>query len=132
MQQFLEKLVLEEYRIYMPILARVDVSNQTGMSVRFDKTKEPELYTMFKDCTVQENEIIVPVKKFLLRIIADRTNVYFDSRGQKRHFFEPYNMRELSVFWRMLEALEDPTDKDSAGREKAPMQITAVSCSAIR
>ena len=118
-QQFLEKLVLEEYRIYMPILARVDVSNQTGMSVRFDKTKEPELYTMFKDCTVQENEIIVPVKKFLLRIIADRTNVYFDSRGQKRHFFEPYNMRELSVFWRMLEALEDPTDKDSAGREKA-------------
>lgn len=65
-QQFLEKLVLEEYRIYMPILARVDVSNQTGMSVRFDKTKEPELYTMFKDCTVQENEIIVPVKKFLL------------------------------------------------------------------
>lgn len=118
-QQFLEKLILEEYRIYMPTLARVDVSNQTGMSVRLDKTTEPELYAMFKDCTEQGNEIIVPVKKFLLRIIADRTNVYFDSRGQKRHFFEPYNMRELSVFWRMLDALESPNDKDAANREMA-------------
>lgn len=118
-QQFLEKLILEEYRIYMPILARVDVSNQTGMSVRLDKTTEPELYAMFNKSTEQGNEVIVPVKQFLLRIIADRTNVYFDSRGQKRHFFEPYNMRELSVFWRMLDALESPNDKDAADREMA-------------
>ena len=118
-QQFLEKLIIEEYRVYMPILARVDVSNQTGMSVRLDKTKESELYAMFNDCTKQGNEIIVPVKTFLLRIIAERTNVYFDSRGQKRHFFEPYNLRDLSVFWRILDALEGLTGKDDADREKA-------------
>ena len=118
-QQFLEKLILEEYRVYMPMLARVDVSNQAGMSVRLDKTKEPELCAMFEDCTKQDNEIIAPVKKFLLRIIADRTHVYFDSRGQKRHFFEPYNLRDLSVFWRVLDALETPTGKDDADREMA-------------
>lgn len=118
-QQFLEKLILEEYRVYMPMLARVDVSNQTGMSVRLDKTKEPELCAMFSARTEQGNEIIVPAKKFLLRIIADRTHVYFDSRGQKRHFFEPYNLRDLSVFWRMLDALENPTGKDATAREKA-------------
>ena len=118
-QQFLEKLILEEYRIYMPMLARVDVSNQAGMSVRLDKTKERELCAMFSDRTEQGNEVIVPVKKFLLRIIADRTHVYFDSRGQKRHFFEPYNLRDLSVFWRMLDALESPIGKDAAAREKA-------------
>ena len=118
-QQFLEKLILEEYRVYMPMLARVDVSNQAGMSVRLDKTKEPELCAMFEDCTKQDNEIIAPVKKFLLRIIADRTHVYFDSRGQKRHFFEPYNLRDLSVFWRVLNTLETPTGKDDAERERA-------------
>ena len=118
-QQFLEKLIIEEYRIYMPTLTRVDVSNQAGMSVRFDKTKEPELCAMFEDCTKQDNEIIAPIKNFLLRIISDRTHVYFDSRGQKRHFFEPYNLRDLSVFWRVLDALETPTGKDDADREMA-------------
>lgn len=118
-QQFLEKLIIEEYRVYMPMLARVDVSNQAGMSVRLDKTKEPELCAMFNDCTEQGNEIIVPAKKFLLRIIADRTYVYFDSRGQKRHFFEPYNLRDLSVFWRVLDTLETSTGNDDADRERA-------------
>lgn len=117
-QQFLEKLILEEYRIYMPVLNRIDVSNQAGISVRLDKTKEPELYAMFNDCPQLGNEIIVPVKKFLLRIIADRTNVYFDSRGQKRHFFEPRSLRDLSVFWRMLEMLEPITNKDGTEQRK--------------
>lgn len=118
-QQFLDKLILEEYRIYMPVLNRIDVSNQVGISVRLDKTKEAELYNMFNDCPQQGNEIIVPVKKFLLRIIADRTHVYFDSRGQKRHFFEPRSLRDLSVFWRMLEMLEPITNKDGAEQRRA-------------
>lgn len=112
-QQFLEKLIIEEYRIYMPVLDRIDVSNQVGISVRLDKTREPECCAMFDDCPRQGNEIIVPVKKFLLRVIADRTNVYFDSRGQKRHFFEPRSLRDLSVFWRMLETLEPIANKES-------------------
>lgn len=118
-QQFLEKLIVEEYRVYMPMLARVDVSNQSGVSVRLNKTREPELCALFDARTQPENEIIVPAKKFLLRIIADRTHVYFDSRGQKRHFFEPYNLRDLSVFWRVLDALEPPTGNDDADREMA-------------
>ena len=118
-QQFLEKLILEEYRVYMPVLARVDVSNQSGVRVRLEKTREPELCALFDAGPQPENEIIVPAKKFLLRIIADRTQVYFDSRGQKRHFFEPYNLRDLSVFWRMLDVLESPTGKDAVDREKA-------------
>lgn len=113
-QQFLEKLIIEEYRIYMPMLARVDVSNQVGMSVRLDKSKDPELCSMFGD----GNEIVVPVKTFLLRLIANRTNVYFDSRGKKRHFFEPYNLRDLSVFWRLLEALDNPANKGNSDQER--------------
>lgn len=111
-QQFLEKLILEEYRIYMPVLDQIDVSNQVGISVRLDKIREPELCAMFSDCTEQNNEIVVSVKKFLLRIIAARTNVYFDSRGTKRHFFEPSSLRDLSVFWRMLETLEPVANKN--------------------
>lgn len=118
-QQFLEKLIIEEYRIYMPMLARVDVSNQVGMSVRLGANKEPGLCSLFGDCTHQNAEVLVPVKQFLLRIIADRTNVYFDSRGKKRHFFEPYNLRDLSVFLRMLESLDSPTGKDGREREKS-------------
>lgn len=118
-QQFLEKLIIEEYRVYMPMLARVDVSNQSGVSVRLNKTREPELCALFDARTQPENEIIVSAKKFLLRIIADRTHVYFDSRGQKRHFFEPYNLRDLSVFWRVLDALDPPTGNDDADREMA-------------
>lgn len=117
-QQFLEKLILEEYRIYMPGLNRIDVSNHVGISVRLDKTREPELYAMFDGHAKQDNEIIVPVKKFLLRIIADRTNVYFDSRGQKRHFFEPNTLRDLSVFWRMLETLEPASNKESTAQKR--------------
>lgn len=118
-QQFLEKLILEEYRIYMPVLDRIDVSNQVGISVRLDKTKETELCAMFNDCRQQGNEILVPVKKLLLRIIAGQTNVYFDSRGQKRHFFEPKSLRDLSVFWRMLETLESVANKEGAEQRRA-------------
>lgn len=119
-QQFLEKLILEEYRVYMPVLNRIDVSNRVGIGIRLDNTRDPELCDMFEDLKEdikQDNDLVVPVKQFLLRIIAARTNVYFDSRGKKRHFFEPNSMRDLSVFWRMLETLEPVTSKDGAARE---------------
>ena len=118
-QQFLEKLILEEYRVYMPVLNRIDVSNRVGIGIRLDNTRDPELCDMFEDLKEdikQDNDLVVPVKQFLLRIIAARTNVYFDSRGKKRHFFEPNSMRDLSVFWRMLETLEPVTSKDTGGR----------------
>ena len=84
-QQFLEKLILEEYRVYMPVLNRIDVSNRVGIGIRLDNTRDPELCVMFADLK-EDNDLVVPVKQFLLWIIAARTNVYFDSRGKKRHF----------------------------------------------
>lgn len=119
-QQFLEKLILEEYRVYMPVLNRIDVSNRVGIGIRLDNTRDPELCDMFEDLKEgikKDNDLVVPVKQFLLWIIAARTNVYFDSRGKKRHFFEPNSLRDLSVFWRMLETLEPVTSKDSAERK---------------
>ncbi len=97
-QQFLSKLIADEQRIYMPDLYRIDVSNQVGLMIRLSE-KEGSLPFGGKDT-------VLPLKEFTLRMLAYKTGVYFDACGQKRHFFEPRNLRELSALVRVIDSMK--------------------------
>lgn len=117
-QQFLAKLIADEQRIYMPDISRVNVDNQLGLSVQFPYKEGP---APFKDTSPEkgDEEAVIPVKEFILRIIAHKTGVYFDSRGKKKHFFEPRNLRELSVLIRVFEAFDDVENLSGKAQQEA-------------
>lgn len=103
-RQFLFKLFPQEQRIYLPDFQRID------------STDAPNLYVVpVLEHPNQEKEILapfnvsdkaVPVKEFMLRLIAYKTGVYFDMTGTKKHFFEPRNLRELGTLFQIIYSME--------------------------
>ncbi len=79
-EKFLEKILPDSKRIYMPDFRRRDYlsTNANALKIRKKGTGE-----------------IVPVKEFILHLIANKTGNYFDIKGEKKHFFESRNLREL-------------------------------------
>lgn len=103
--QFMSKLFPQERRIYLPNYMFVDAGNHSNLYVRPKLTKaesgRPELLPPF----TEDREL--PVKAFMLRLIAHKTGVYFDAAGTKQHFFEPRNLRELGELFEMIHSMED-------------------------
>lgn len=98
--QFMSKLFPREKRIYMPNYMLVDTLDRSNLFVR------PKL----NGCPMppfsnEDNEL--PVKEFMLRLIAYKTDVYFDAAGTKKHFFEPRNLRELGELFSFVNSMED-------------------------
>lgn len=106
--QFMSKLFPQEQRIYLPNYMFVDSANRSNLYVRptlDDKNGDPEIISPFT--TDQE----LPVKNFILRLIAYKTGVYFDAAGTKKHFFEPRNLRELGELFQVVNSLDDIPDE---------------------
>ena len=106
--QFMSKVFPQERRVYLPNYLVVDSENRSNLYV------QP---TLVEDSTVEyippfTAEEDVPVKEFMLRLIAHRTGVYFDSAGSKQHFFEPRNLRELGELFQVLNSMEGIKDKE--------------------
>lgn len=100
--QFMSKLFPQEQRIYLPNFMLIDSANRTNLFVRPEITEKGkmELVAPF----VKNNAI--PVKEFMLRLIAHKTGVYFDAAGTKVHFFEPRNLRNLGELFQVLHSME--------------------------
>lgn len=100
--QFLSKLFPEERRIYVPNYLFVNGN------------EHPNLYVN-PLINAKTGEVLLPfsgderpsIKEFMLRLIAYKTDVYFDGAGTKRHFFEPRNLREFGELYQVLNAMEN-------------------------
>lgn len=116
-RQFLFKLFPQERRIYLPDFQRMDstgVPNLYVVPVLESENKERPLAPFADD----EKE--VPVKEFMLRLIAYKTGVYFDMTGTKKHFFEPRNLRELGTLFQIIYAMPDVgTDSEKKAENQA-------------
>lgn len=88
-KQFLDKVLPINLRIQMPDFEKNENSNL--------------LYIALKGDT--ENKHLA--KEFILKDIAKKTQIYFDSQGQKRHFFEQRNLRDLHTIVCFLEGLKE-------------------------
>lgn len=112
--QYMAKLFPQEQRIYLPNYLLMNADNSPDLWVRptlLNDAGNEDTLSPFK--TKDE----VPAKEFMLRLIADRTGVYFDAAGTKKHFFEPRNLRKLgerfSFFFSLEEILPSDADQES-------------------
>jgi hypothetical protein len=136
--QFMSKLFPPERRIYLPNNVVVNTKGQSTLYVRpvVTEDREDEDGTrVYGEQTIdpfKKDEKELPVKEFMLRLIAHRTGVYFDATGTKQHFFEPRNLRELGELFQIVYGMEDPDKKKSgernvnnSGDKKSKEQIRA-------
>ena len=85
--QFLKKVLPSWSRIYTPNFAN--------------------LYGDEEHYTIKTEEQEVSVKKYTLQCLRKKTGVCYDAKGQKRHFFEMRNLRELNGFLQILNSMKD-------------------------
>ena len=110
--QFMSKLFPQEQRIYMPNFMLIDSANRSNLFVRPEITEKGKLEVVAPFV----NNDVIPVKKFMLRMIAHKTGVFFDAAGTKVHFFEPRNLRNLGELFEVIHSMEK-VDENSTERE---------------
>lgn len=115
-RQFLSKLFPHEQRVYLPDFTRVASMNQVNLYI--DPRIEREAIPPFKKNLEGDPEQI-NVKEFMLRLIAYRTGIYYDIKGNKKHFFEPRNLRELGSMIRVLEDVKEIPEKGTKEAREA-------------
>lgn len=112
--QFMSKLFPQEQRIYLPNYMFIDSANLPSLYVTpmlTDTNGKPSIIPPFS------SEDALPVKEFMLRLIAHKTGVYFDAAGTKKHFFEPRNLRELGELFQVIYSLEAIPSADGSDHE---------------
>lgn len=100
--QFMSKLFPQEQRIYLPNFMLIDSANRSNLFVRPEFTEKG----VRKPVAPFEKDEVIPVKEFMLRLIAHKTGVYFDAAGTKVHFFEPRNLRNLGELFEVIHSME--------------------------
>lgn len=100
--QFMSKLFPQHQRIYLPNFRFIDSANRSNMYVKpiLNVNSKEELLAPF---TTKDE---IPVKDFMLRLIAHRTGVCFDTAGTKEHFFEPRNLRSFGELFDVVYSME--------------------------
>lgn len=117
-QQFLQKALPTHRHIYLPDFENIDIAEadqpNSIMKICLMPDQQKNLFG-----TSQEENLILGSKELILRLIAQRTNVFFDIAGEKKHFFEERNLRELHDFLRLITELEPPEkEEDRTKREQ--------------
>lgn len=80
---YLDKVMLPNYRIYLP-----------------------ELYELYSANVVAAKKEQAGIKSAVLGKLYRRIGICFDSQGRKRHFYEPKSMRNLMSFYLFLDSIQ--------------------------
>ena len=110
--QFLEKVFPLFTRLYMPSLAEKNLVGEDEVKIKFTENDFKEI-PEFQGSDEQYME----TKKFCFRLVSNRTKVYFDCNGERKHFFEPDTLRSLYNIVKLL--LQMKTGKQESGNEKS-------------
>lgn len=106
-RQFMSKLFPAEQRVYLPNLMLIDSANAPNIYIKHnDSDRNQENFAM--PLFTEDME----VKPFMLGLIAERTGVYFDAVGTKKHFFEPRNLRELGSLIQTVSSMQRVTNSE--------------------
>ena len=103
--QFLEKIVPGFQKVYMPNFQRADNPGLNRLMIELPDIAEAqseEKYAAIRGVFQYNVKRRIDVKCFLLNYIASVYNVYFDANGQKPHFFDKKNLRELRDFFKII------------------------------
>lgn len=115
---FLRKIIPSDMRITMPSWRKYDYRNLTPVKVnlgksselvalgeKFPKLKDSVLFKKLSEC--KDDDYTLSPKDLVLMLLADRTNVYLDVKGNKYHFMEPDSLRNLYDIFYMLYHMSD-------------------------
>lgn len=117
---FLRKIIPSDMRITMPSWRKDDYRNL--MPVKIDLGQADNLNVLVKEFPLLKNsglfhklqesgesDYTLNPKQLILIMIADRTEIYLDSKGNKFHFVEPDSLRNLYDIFYMLYHMNDIT-----------------------
>lgn len=125
--EFLRKIIPVDRRIVMPSWKRMDYRQlfpleinigEGGMIQRYDNTENkvdmtkvfPRLYQHSFLYILSKNAVgekRIRPKQLIFCMLADRTGVYLDVCGTKRHFMEPDSLRHMYDLFRFFYYMED-------------------------
>lgn len=91
--QFMEKVFEVNARLYMPSWRKRDFDNENIIKIDINTKDENEILQSFY--TKSREDKIITIKKFVLMLLGEKTGIYFDCQGLKKHFFEPDTFRSL-------------------------------------
>lgn len=95
--QYIQKLILPKYKIYMPNLGYADYPENRRLNVVIG-SEENLLQVLLPDTASEPLENIkieMSIKELTLRYIATIYGIYFDMEGTKQHFLEERNLRKF-------------------------------------
>lgn len=127
---YLRKIISSDMRIVMPSWKKSDYREFIEMKVDLsDGTKEcnelideiekslPNLKDghlisyLKKKMDNERKEVAISPKELMLLMLADRTGIYLDAVGFKRHFMEPDSLRNMVDLFNMFYSMENPRVK---------------------
>lgn len=100
--QYLDKTFPISMRLYMPSWRKRDFESEGPILIDFEKNKKDTLKKLQR---LGVNRL--PVKEFVMELMAEKAGIYFDIGGQKRHFLEPDNLRSLCNYADILITMQD-------------------------
>lgn len=93
-EEYLEKVLPPHMRVYLPSLKKTDYALRENRKIEIDKKK-------------------YSIKAGIFGLVWDRTRVFFDAKGKKRHFMEPVTLRNLNTNFQLYHNMDKFPDKDS-------------------
>lgn len=139
---YLRKIISSDMRIVMPSWKKSDYREFIEMKVDLsDGTKEGDkvieeieeslpnlkdghlISYLRKKMNNERKEVAISPKELMLLMLADRTGIYLDAVGFKRHFMEPDSLRNMVDLFNMFYNMENPRVK--IGDEQVAFKYTS-------
>ena len=128
---FLRKIIPSDMRITMPSWRKYDYRNLTPVKVNLGQADSLDVlekeFPLLRDSVLfkklsehKDEDYTLSPKELVLMMLADRTKVYLDVKGNKLHFMEPDSLRNLYDIFYMLyhmndiASLEDPDRRNDS------------------
>lgn len=127
---YLRKIISSDMRIVMPSWKKSDYREFIEMKVDLsDGTKDGDkvieeieeslpnlkdghlISYLRKIMNNKKKEVAISPKELMLLMLADRTGIYLDAVGFKRHFMEPDSLRNMVDLFNMFYSMENPRAK---------------------
>lgn len=97
-EAYLEKVLPPYMRVYLPSLKKTDFALK-------EKRK------------IEINGKAYSIKEGIFGLIWEKTRVFYDTHGLKRHFMEPVTLRNLSTNYQLYHNMKDLTDGTKSEKE---------------
>ena len=119
--EYLNKVIPIYARIHMPSLRKKDYTQHDILQVKLKRNEAEQVIKEFCPCFWKSDDdtpITITVKRFAMLLKADIAGLYYDACGNKRHFTEPKNLRELTQIYTLCKHLKQigvqDRDRESA------------------